>query len=112
MIKNKSIINKTKTMKKIYICGKISGMAWGAARAKFEETEKMLVARGYEVVNPIKLCSPETDWKKCMRKDIGELVKCDGIYIMNNWKKSNGARIEISVAIAIMDENNIWWEDD
>lgn len=85
-------------MKKIYICGKITDMVWGTARAKFKQVEEMLKDRGYAVVNPIELCSPETDWQRCMRKDIRELVTCDAIYVMDNWQDSKGARIEVAVA--------------
>lgn len=95
--------------KRIYLCGKITGMAWGTARAKFEAVEKNF-EKEFEVVNPIKLCYPETDWHKCMNKDFSELITCDAIYVMNNWQQSKGARIEVAVAQELMPENMIFFE--
>jgi hypothetical protein len=83
---------------RIYICGKISGMEWNSARPRFEDAENKLNMLGYEAVNPIKLCYPETDWEKCMCKDFEALLSCDGIYVMDNWKESKGARIEVAIA--------------
>lgn len=84
-------------MKRIYLCGKISGMPWGSARAKFEAAEIML-SDSYEVVNPIKICSPDWSWEECMIVDFSHLIRCDLIYVMDNWKQSKGARIELAVA--------------
>ena len=41
-------------MKKVYICGKISGME-DEAKVLFEEAETKLKERGFEVINPMKL---------------------------------------------------------
>jgi hypothetical protein len=84
-------------MKKIYICGKITGMEWGAARAKFEEIEKSL-KKEWIVINPIKVCKTEWAWEQCMIEDFSQILICDAIFIMNNWQDSKGAKIEIAVA--------------
>lgn len=77
-----------------YIAGPMSGLpdlnfpAFHAAAARLRRA-------GFDVVNPAEV-SPDTamPWSDCMRRDIAELVKCDGIVLLPGWESSRGARLE------------------
>ena len=79
---------------KIYVAGPMSGLpdlnfpAFHAAAAHLRDL-------GVEVVNPAEINPDHTmPWHICMRRDIAQLVTCDGIVLLPGWRKSKGARIE------------------
>jgi len=84
---------------KAYISGKISGLTWGQVCIKFLRAEIMLRDLGYEVVNPIRLNTPDVPWGECLQKDLQALAGCDIIVMLKDWKDSRGARIELDSAI-------------
>lgn len=59
--------------------------------------------KGHFVVNPAELDigEPETTWEACLRRDLRELLKCNGIATLPGWKKSRGANLEIYVGKAL-----------
>jgi hypothetical protein len=82
---------------KLYICGRVSGDA--NYQKKFREAEAELRAAGYTgIVNPARLCPPETDWTGAMRVVLKKLLDCDGIAVLPDWNKSRGAKLEIRMA--------------
>lgn len=38
-------------------------------------------------------------WAEYMREDIKALMDCDGIYMLDGWEKSSGARLEEHMAM-------------
>lgn len=89
---------------KLYLAGPMSGLPDHNFPA-FNQEAARLRALGYEVVNPAELNldvdlvrSPEAVWLACMRKDIHELVECDGIALMSGWSQSRGAKLEQQIA--------------
>ena len=87
-------------MKKIYISGKISGLPIESVVDKFARNAEFLMVKGFEPVNPIDV-SPyhvSKTWEDYMRDDISALMKCDAIYMLNDWGQSRGARIEYVIA--------------
>ena len=85
-------------MKKIYIAGPISGMEEKAAE-KFAEAEIFLKAKGYEVINPMKLAHDhDKTWKAYMLECLHILLQCDEVYMLNGWRKSKGAKLEHRIA--------------
>lgn len=99
---------KTKILK-VYISGPISGLPESEAKANFERAERFLRCLRMDTVNPMKL--PVVDlpnnptpidrlaqWKKYMVQDIAALFDCNGIYMLPDWEKSKGARIEHAIA--------------
>lgn len=91
----------------VYISGKISNLPKEIYEAKFKAAEIELQARGYDTWNPCQVeqsmmpknGSPEQLWLECMLIDIRAIMEtCDGIYMLNNWRSSKGARIERIVA--------------
>lgn len=88
-------------MDRIYISGKISDLSVDEYSKRFIEAEMKLVEFGYQVINPVKIGEklPEnSEWSDYMRADIIELMKCDVIYMLSNWKESKGAKIEQRIA--------------
>ena len=72
------------------------------AQELFGTAERELQAQGFDTVNPMKLKHDhDKGWSDYMREDIKALCECDGIYMLNNWSSSKGARIERNVAIGI-----------
>jgi len=102
---------------KVYIAGKIGEERPSPETlAKFKAAEEMLQKKGYEVFNPTtsglgkiadeKVLEAERQGKKTswyqeiMKLDIDALSFCDGIYLLNDYKRSDGARIEYDFALA------------
>nr|WP_314751504.1 DUF4406 domain-containing protein [uncultured Capnocytophaga sp.] len=84
---------------KIYLSGKISGTDLTHTRKRFSDVADKLQALGHEVINP--LCnglSEAAPWEAHMAKDIIDLLQCEGIYMLQGWEDSQGARIEHAVA--------------
>lgn len=91
--------------KKIYISGKINGLPAIYSQMLFERAEKFLAENGYEPVNPWKIdkagCKHFDDY---LMADLEELRKCDGIYMLANWRVSNGSHVEYYFAKGMKDE--------
>lgn len=88
-------------MKKIYVSGKITGIE-SEAEALFEQAEKECIEMGYIPINPMKLNhNHDKSWTAYMREDIVAMMGCESIYMMNNWKESNGAKVERELAIKL-----------
>lgn len=83
---------------KIFISGRISGIRYDYAKKNFAKAEKVWSKRGYDVVNPIKLCNPNWSWLHCMIVCLWHLIQCRFVYFMPNYKFSRGAKIELKVA--------------
>jgi Domain of unknown function (DUF4406) len=65
----------------------------------FNAEAQRLRSLGYEVVNPAEINSdPNAGWHECMRKDIKELMGCDGVALLPGWESSRGARLEHTIA--------------
>ena len=83
-------------MKRIYICGKVSGDP--DYDKKFLKEENRLFSLGYEPVNPAAFISRKEEWVKAMRMAIRTMLLCDGVSLLPDWKKSKGAKIEAKLA--------------
>ncbi|WP_264521182.1 DUF4406 domain-containing protein [Flavobacterium sp. N1994] len=87
-------------MSKIYIAGKVTGLDPKECAAKFEKMELQLQAKGWEVVNPVKLINnPGERWASAMRTCLLELTFCDAIFMLPCSTDSRGAKIELQHAI-------------
>ncbi|MFA9285071.1 DUF4406 domain-containing protein [Comamonas sp. SY3] len=85
-------------MTKIYIAGPMTGLpefnypAFNAAAAE-------LRARGHEVFNPAENPVPACgSWAGYMRQALAQLLQCEAIYLLPEWIRSKGARLESRVA--------------
>lgn len=103
---------------RVYISGKIGEYTPSAeVLDKFARAEKMLKAKGYATFNPTtsgfgkmadllvekaKAEGVETTWyAEIMKLDIEALSFCNAIYMLEDWEQSNGAKVELSFAMAI-----------
>lgn len=79
---------------KVYISGPISSDDF--YKIHFARAEEELKEAGYEVVSPV---VDEDDgvlvtYKEFIDHDLQLLADCDAIYMLRNWQKSKGARLE------------------
>ncbi len=83
---------------KIYLAGPMSNIPDLNFPLFHSETAR-LRGLGYEVVNPAEVnADPKAGWLACMRDDIEQLVRCDGVATLPNWQNSRGAKIERGLA--------------
>jgi hypothetical protein len=96
---------------KYYISGQITGLKPEEYEPLFYTAEDQLKAKGYEVINPLRiakgiapeLIDPKTHtereiWRTIVKADITELMKCEAIYMLQNWERSEGATLEHDIA--------------
>lgn len=85
---------------KIYISGKITGLAFMDIYPKFKKAEETISELGHEPLNPI-VISPyyqHKTWQDYMVEDIEALITADAILMLPCWGQSKGARIERAIA--------------
>ena len=77
----------------------------------YKAEEELLSKNIYSVVNPARLDEEQEGFdptkvsttsrnflRKVMRRDINDLLSCDGVYMLFDWHTSEGARIEHALA--------------
>ena len=105
---------------RIYISGPISGRTREEYMRHFSEAEEYLRGEGMEPVNPTRflLCKwygllerivgGETAYRTVLLYDLWQMLRCQGLYMLDGWKMSRGANIEHDVAewfdLPIIDE--------
>ena len=86
---------------KLYLAGPMSGIT-DLNFPAFHAESARLRALGYEVVNPAEInADPNAGWLACMRDDIAQLVRCDGVAMLPGWQKSRGASLEHHIGSAL-----------
>jgi nucleoside 2-deoxyribosyltransferase len=97
---------------RLYLAGPMSGIAQ-LNFPKFHAEAARLRSLGFEVVNPVELNNEDPDmvfandqeqikhWQRCLRVDIGELLHCDSVALLDGWTASKGARLEQHVAFEL-----------
>ena len=84
---------------KIYISGPISNTQLSVTKAKFRNIAKILLAAGWEPVNPLTIPNDDTDnYFLTMLLDIKTLSTCDAIIMLRGWRSSVGCRNEFNAA--------------
>ena len=86
---------------KIQIIGKVSGLNRHDAWLKFLESEQLLAAQGYDVINPMRIVPEDTEWVAALSICLHSLIDADAIAIQPDWYMSKGARLEYLVAAAL-----------
>lgn len=83
---------------KVYISGPMTGME-NLNRAAFLTAAEQLQRRGYEPVNPaeVELALGAT-WSDYMRADLKLLMDCDAVAVLDGWRRSKGAKLEVHIA--------------
>ncbi len=86
---------------KLYIAGPMTGVLH-LNFPLFNKTAAELRAAGHEVVNPAEInADPLAAWTDCMKDDITQLVRCDGVVLLPGWRASRGATLEEHIATAL-----------
>lgn len=86
----------------IYVSGKITGLDLEEAINKFDKACMKLQDLGYSAVNPMDIkLSDNSKWEDYILIDLHLLSKCDGIYMLDNWRTSVGAVIEFQFALKL-----------
>lgn len=84
-------------MSKVYIAGKINGFK--DYREKFKEAEDKFTAEGNVCMNPAVL-GEGFNYEVYLPICLLMLQACDTVYMLNNWKTSKGAKVELEYAKA------------
>lgn len=80
----------------LYLSGPMSGYA-DHNKPLFNAGASALRAHGYHVFNPAEFPNATKTWEDCLRYDIVELMKCQGIATLTGWSKSRGASLEVHI---------------
>lgn len=85
--------------KKLYLSGRITGLTGEEAERQFARAAREVEFMGYEAVNPLRNgLDAAAPWAEHLGRDITLLLGCAGIYLLQGWHESLGARIEAAVA--------------
>ena len=89
----------TKARGKVYVSGPITGREREAVLYAFNDVRCFLEIMGFEVVLPIENKLPaDASHERHMRCDVGLLLYCDYICLMEGWMESMGCVAEMFVA--------------
>ena len=81
-------------IKKIYISGKITGLPIDEVISKFQAAEAKIRRFGFEPVSPLRNGLPfEAELADQIGEDVKLLLKSDAIYMIADWRQSEGAMI-------------------
>lgn len=99
-------MNKQK-QRVLYLSGPMTGLPEHNFPA-FDQATEVLVDTGFTVISPADLDREfgyegeyeptKLEVESMLRRDIEALLECDGIVLLNGWLKSEGARMEVTVA--------------
>ncbi len=83
---------------KVYIAGPMSGKV-DFNYPEFNKVATNLRKTGFEVINPAELDGDHNEkWEYYLKRDIGELIKCDAVAVLGGWEDSKGANLEVYIA--------------
>lgn len=85
------------TKPRLYLSGPMTGLPDHNYPA-FNAEAARLRALGYDIVNPAELKPEGNEWHHYLRRDLREMLTCDGLALMPGWHNSKGAHLEIQVA--------------
>jgi hypothetical protein len=109
---------------KCYLAGPMAGLPKHNYPLFIEATE-YLRHRDYDIISPVECINNEggsISWQDCMRRDLGQLVICNKIFLLPDWQQSRGATLELFISamlglsiytIKVVEENgnrhfNLW----
>lgn len=86
-----------------YLAGPMTGLPKHNYPLFIEATE-YLRRRNYDIVSPVECINSEEgaiSWQECLRKDLGQLLTCNRIYLLPDWTDSKGATLELFLAVLL-----------
>lgn len=87
---------------RIYISGKITGLSPKEASDHFTWAEKYLQEKGHSTINPFrtnKTLPADMTHSEYMKICRVELDLCEAIFMLDNWRDSMGAKMELEWAL-------------
>ena len=63
----------------------------------FHDAAARLRAMGHEVENPAENVNPSGKWEDWMRLGIAQVLRSDGIALLDGWEQSAGATLEVHI---------------
>ncbi len=95
--------NFNKENGRIFISGQMHGLSEREWRKNFNDAERELIMHGWHpdnIINPAKLSLIYPNLSRCayLTIDLSMLRDCSAIYVMSNWERSSGARLEVREA--------------
>jgi hypothetical protein len=85
---------------KLYVSGPMTGIPeWNFPA--FQAASDTLRAAGYEVIDPSRHGAGAGTWESYLRRDLVEMLDCDGVALLPGWQGSKGANLEVFVAEAL-----------
>ncbi len=85
--------------RRVYLAGPMTGLPEKNYPA-FHAAAKRLRDRGFTVISPAEINSPDASWEDSMRRDIPVVLTCDIVALLRGWENSKGARLEVINAAA------------
>ena len=86
-------------MKSIYIAGKVSGLPIERVLKKFASAQSEIEDLGFKAINPIVVVNDwQCEWHTAMKKCIKALMDCDAVVVLDDYKTSDGAKIELELS--------------
>jgi len=86
---------------RLYISGPMTGLP-DLNFPAFHRAEERLAAGGFEVVNPARMGEvPGWKLRDYLKRDIPELLECDGVATLTDLTLSRGRWAEVTVALAV-----------
>jgi hypothetical protein len=96
---------------KFYLAGPMTGYPRHNYPAFHAAAARLRARRGHDCVNPAEV-NPESEvigsdlpseqlWRSCMKRDLPMMIQCDAVAVLPGWKRSRGARLEVSLAAAL-----------
>lgn len=86
----------------LYVAGPMSGLPeWNFPA--FFAAQEILERRGFRVLNPARHPAVEGEsWESCLRRDLPDVLRADGLALLDGWWASRGARLEVQVASTLL----------
>ena len=86
---------------KLYVAGPMTGLPEFNYPA-FQAAADRLSAAGYEVEDPSTNVNPTPgDYHGWLRAGLAQLIRCDGVALLEGWEASGGARLEVNVGATL-----------
>lgn len=82
---------------KVYIAGKVTGQPRALTLQNFDRGKKLCMMNGYNFVSPPDVVPEDTTPRQAMKSLIPLLVDCDAIIMLNDYKFSEGAMLELAI---------------
>jgi hypothetical protein len=68
----------------------------------FMSSARALRSAGYRVLNPAETQGqPDSTWEWWMRQALAQVLRAEGVALLDGWRDSRGARLEHTVATSL-----------